>query len=49
LAGQPDQLRLYLEGEPDNARWYLPGYRTDLEQGDDPARHARWDDWADPS
>lgn len=44
LTGQPDQMRLYIEGEPDSARWYAPGYRTDLERGDDPARHARWDD-----
>ena len=41
-AGTPLAMRLELGHPPEQPSVYVPGFRTDKEMGDDPARYTRW-------
>ena len=41
-SGTPLSMRLELRKRPERASAYVPGFQTDKQMGDDPARYTRW-------
>ena len=41
-SGTPLSMRLELRKRPERPSVYVPGFLTDKQMGDDPARYTRW-------